>query len=362
MMKFKKEKYINQRQLKSGWSFQVIIRKDGHTIIETFNEKDYGSAKVAFQCAINYRNRKLTDVAENKYPVVKNIELFEVFEQSEALANLNAKTRRNHASLFARYIGNVPLDKFTPEFIITSLNKMVYDSSNDIISRVFNLCKQIDNTAILKGYYYTPRTIGIKVPKSKKIIAHKKERITDVDTINEILNKCKDRNIKGIIITAYYTGLRPAEIFALSKDDIKNNKLYINKQIGSNLEDEGVLRNTKTDGSTRVVPISSYLKPVLRRFDGPILFKNVDGGYFTSNKFNARTRRLFKSYGFSLYQCRHLFATTLEYAGVDRITIDSLLGHSHRNSTDIYVHTDDEKKENAIDKLGDNFGDHIKKL
>jgi len=256
----------------------------------------------------------------------------------------------------------MPLDNFTPDFILKSLNKITYECSDDLISRVFSIFKNIDNTAILKSYYSTPRTVGIKAPQSKKIEAFKDERITDVETIKAVLDKCKDPVIKGITITTYYTGMRPAEVFALKKEDIKGDMLHVYKQIGSNREEEGVIRNAKNTSSVRMIPISPYLKPVLDRFPGPVLFPNASGEHYTSSQFSAVTWRLFRPHGLTLYKIRHLFATTLEYAGVDRRTIDVLMGHSPKNSTDIYVHTDNEKMAAAIAKFGDQFGDQIRNL
>lgn len=355
MNKYKKEKYINQRQLKSGWSFQVIIRKDKYTIIETFNERDYGSARLAFDCAVNYRNRKLNEINEKRYSPSSSLTLREVLEESGVLNNFNMKTKRNHISIFNRFVENVSLNDFTPEFMIQTLNKVSLSQPDETIGRVLSLFKQIDNVAILKQYYLIPRTFGVKAPKSKKIIDFKPERITDVNTLEAVVKECKDEIIKSIIITAYYTGMRPAEIFALNKTDIRDGFIYVNKQIGSNTEEEGIVRNTKTSGSKRSIPISKYLMPVLKRLEGPILFPWSPGEYFTSNRFNARTARLFRPYNLSLYKCRHLFATTLEYSGVDRRTIDVLMGHTFKTSTDIYVHTNKEKMIEAIDKLGDHF-------
>lgn len=287
--------------------------------------------------------------------------LSRVFEESEELANFNAKTKRNHQALFNQHIKDLKLDDFNSEFMIRTLNSLTSSYSDDTISRVFRLFKQIDDTAILKGYYSVPRCIGFKAPKSKRIIEFK-ERITNVETLRSVLNECDDPTIIGIILTAYYTGMRPGEIFALNKDDIVDGWIRVNKQIGSDLENEGVVRNTKTPESTRMIPVSVYLKPVLERFTGPILFPSLTNEYYYSNLFNARTARLFRPYNLTLYKCRHLFATTLEYSGVDRITIDALMGHSVKSSTDIYVHTDKTKMIEAIGKLGDQFGDQIEKL
>ena len=61
--KFKKEKYISQVYSENTdiWSFQVKIRKDNFKISKTFSEKDYGSAKAAFNQAIIFRDQQLYD-------------------------------------------------------------------------------------------------------------------------------------------------------------------------------------------------------------------------------------------------------------------------------------------------------------
>ena len=355
-MKYKAEKYINQRLLKNGWSFQVIIRKDNKTITKTFNENEYGSARVAFDYAVNYRNRILNEIAENRYLSPVSLPLRAVFDESEQLGNYNKKTQRNHQTMFDRFIGDVPLDSFTPDFMIMQMNKMSLDYSDDQISRVFSLMKQIDYTAVLKQYYPSPRTIGVKPPKSKKIMKVKNDRITDKDTIEAVLKKCQDETIRGVILTAYYTGMRPGEIFALGEDDIKDGWIHVYKQIGSDLEEEGVVRNTKNQSSTRMIPISPFLQPVLERFSGPVLFLTASGENYTSNRFNAVTAGLFRPYKLNLYKLRHLFATTLEYSGVDRRTIDALMGHVPKDSTDIYVHTNNERLVKAIGKISEISG------
>ncbi len=356
-MKYKKERYINQRQTKHGWTFQVIIRKDGHTITESFSETEYGSARLAFDCALNFRNKTLADLSEKKYFPKTSIMLSQLFEESEDLSNINAKTKRNHLTLFNRYIGDIKLDDFTSEFMIKKLNDISYSLSDDTISRVFHLFKRMDETAILKHYYAVPRCIGFKAPRSHKIIEIKEARITDKDTVKTVYENCADKSIKGIIAVAYYTGMRPAEIYALGKKDIKNGYIYVNKQIGSDKEEEGVVTTTKNNYSTRMIPISPFLEPILEAYKGSVLFPNVGGDHFSSNTFNARTAPLFRPYNLSLYKLRHLFATTLEYEGVDRPTIYALMGHTPKNSTDVYIHSNKEKMKKAVMKIPDFLGD-----
>ena len=63
-MKFRKEPSIIQRQNKSGqWSFLVRVRTENGEICKTFSEKEYTSAKIAFETAVNYRNQMLYEMS-----------------------------------------------------------------------------------------------------------------------------------------------------------------------------------------------------------------------------------------------------------------------------------------------------------
>jgi site-specific recombinase XerD len=48
---------------------------------------------------------------------------------------------------------------------------------------------------------------------------------------------------------------------------------------------------------------------------------------------------------------RHTFATTLLDKGVDLKTVQGLMGHSHIRTTENYLHTTDDRKVEAIEKL-----------
>ena len=68
--KFKAEKHIRQRYSDRTklWTFQVNIQykneyENWETYNESFSEKDYGSAKLAFTAAVDHRNEMLKQIA-----------------------------------------------------------------------------------------------------------------------------------------------------------------------------------------------------------------------------------------------------------------------------------------------------------
>ena len=48
---------------------------------------------------------------------------------------------------------------------------------------------------------------------------------------------------------------------------------------------------------------------------------------------------------------RHTFATTLLDNGNDLKTVQSLIGHSHIRTTEVYLHSTDDRKVEAIQSL-----------
>ena len=51
------------------------------------------------------------------------------------------------------------------------------------------------------------------------------------------------------------------------------------------------------------------------------------------------------------HMIRHTFATTLLDKGADLKTVQALMGHSHIRTTELYLHSSDDKKVEAIEKL-----------
>lgn len=360
MNKFREERYIGQflSSTTKKWSFKV--RYNG--ITKTFAEKDFLSASQAFKEAKKFRDNL---ILEENIEIIrpKQTTVREVFKQSFDLIPIREETQRKLNCYFDKYINlDIPIQDLKQEHIITSLNGMIENSTNDTISRVFSIYKRIIKTALIKEYITKDITLSVILPKSHKLKAQKRQMITDKQTLEEVckliqkhfISPYDKRMYQLMIWFLYYTGCRPAEMFALEKDDIKKDYIDINKEMGSSLRDNNIVRPCKTELSHRQIPIADSLKPIIQEAmelsKSEIIFAMENGSHFNSTYVGDRLHGLAKKHGieFFMYQIRHLFCTDLMDAGADPKTIESLMGHADLKTTYGYLVTNDGKRKNAI--------------
>jgi integrase len=127
------------------------------------------------------------------------------------------------------------------------------------------------------------------------------------------------------------------------------------------------LKDTKTFKSNRNIPMHEDAKTVLSAIkpkEGDIsdiyVYGTETGGLWLPRNFQRDYKKFFSSaikakckvkYR-SAHICRHTFASELRRAGVDPKTISELLGHTRVNlSLNVYTHTDEASKIEAISKL-----------
>jgi integrase len=368
MNKYRKEPYITQRQGKNGkWSFQVFIRTEGFTITKTFAEKSYGSAKLAFEVAVQFRNRTLADIADNTILRKNNVTVREVFEEFLGSTSLSWKTKDYHQKLFKKYVlhKEKKIQEVTRADITEELNKMVEIASNDTISRVYTLWKNdIIETALAKEYINRDLMAGIRKPESH-MIQTKRGVETDRETVLKVedlvLHCTKSWHEKKVIIafleTLYYTGMRPAEVAVLTKDDIKKGYISVTKELGSSIEENNVVRRCKSPTSVRDIPIHPGLVETLEELKeiarSDKLFVKDDGQYMDSTWLSDVIRRLCKPKGieFNMYRLRHNMATSLVANKVDDRTTMDILGHAHYDMSLYYASSSDESRKKAVELL-----------
>ena len=122
------------------------------------------------------------------------------------------------------------------------------------------------------------------------------------------------------------------------------------------MNESGVIRDTKTYLSNRIIPISEKLKIViknqLKNNKYNILFSK-EGKYYSSTEIGNRIRLLCRknNIDFYMYQLRHLFSSNLVDKGVDARTHQELMGHANYSMSVNYASSNIDKKKKILDDI-----------
>jgi len=174
-----------------------------------------------------------------------------------------------------------------------------------------------------------------------------------------------------ILYTCLFSGLRAGELCGLKWEDInvQSGSLSVNKiayRVNVTLTKENSASVTevmigvpKTPSSIRDVPLSKQLL-----FFYKPLNKIVNPNFFiASNSIKPVEPKILRTaldkilaacgiQHIRLHDLRHTFATRCISAGIDSKTVSELLGHSSVVTTlKLYMHTDDDSKKAAVNKL-----------
>lgn len=183
----------------------------------------------------------------------------------------------------------------------------------------------------------------VKVTKESN--KNKKEPFseTEIKVLWDSLDKVENVDMALIMI---YTGMRPGELLELETDNIHLNERYL-------------VGGIKTEaGKDRIIPINKKILPLIRkRIDerNKTLIVNSRGNKMTYNSFlkdywNPLKGALKMEH--TAHECRHTFATMMDNAGANKLSIKRIMGHSTKDITDnIYTHKNIEELLKAIDLI-----------
>ncbi|MBI3814532.1 MAG: site-specific integrase [Nitrospinae bacterium] len=123
-----------------------------------------------------------------------------------------------------------------------------------------------------------------------------------------------------------------------------------------------ILLDKTKNGERREIPINQTLRDTLqripRRLDSPYVFTDDNGKRFRDvRKSFASALRRAGIKDFHFHDLRHTFASHLVMAGVDLTTVSRLLGHKDIKMTLRYAHLAPAHMHEAVQKIGNIFGD-----
>lgn len=155
------------------------------------------------------------------------------------------------------------------------------------------------------------------------------------EEVVQLIQSAQPGRQRVMVQTAYACGLRINELLHLRVTDIDSARMVVVVRQGKGRKD-------------RLAPLSSHLLADLRGYwrqyrPATWLFPGLNVGQpLTDGTFHRWFQELVRRAGFrkrvTCHTLRHSFATHLLEAGVDLVTLQALLGHSHVRSTVGYLH------------------------
>ena len=148
-----------------------------------------------------------------------------------------------------------------------------------------------------------------------------------------------------IVLILIYTGFRIMELLSIKKSNVF-------------LSDRYIVGGFKTEaGTDRIVPINSKILPLIeKRMQGESEYLIPSPRGFLWKYQNFRPSAwipLMEQLGMNhtAHDTRHTFVSLMSAAGVDKVIIQRIAGHSNRDITDHYTHVEVNRLIEAIDMI-----------
>lgn len=203
------------------------------------------------------------------------------------------------------------------------------------ISKLCQIMRRVLNYCVEKGYIQKSPFYNQRITTTPPKAEIKPFSLTEIQTI---LQNCDNVRFKTYLITAFFTGMRCGEIYALKWEnvDFTNDEIHIN----ATLSQQGLEQSPKTQSSKRIIDMLPIVKNAL------LAYKTIhtnDSYIFAENpKKNIRDDRqmwgkLLTKCGFEkrvLYNTRHTFASIMLSKGENPLWVGcKMLGHKDLSIT-----------------------------
>lgn len=270
-------------------------------------------------------------------------------------------------------LGSVKLNNITStvvnNFLTQKLQKGRIDKTGGLSASYVRSIMLIVNSAI-KFAVAEQMCLPLKTPIMKPSNSKTEITVLSIDEQKRLemhLRSDLDPTKAGIYISLH-TGLRIGEICALAWDDVdfKNRIIKIRHTVarvrvsesGKETATKLIIDAPKTPSSTRDIPISSALLPILEQIHSSSSSTYViseSSEFISPRTYEYRYHRLLDESGIAsvnYHALRHTFATRCIEAGVDVKSLSEILGHSNVGITlNTYVHSSMELKRSQLEKL-----------
>lgn len=244
-----------------------------------------------------------------KYKVLTNIYTKTSYDKYQ-------KALEYFQTFLKQYIGkpDIQIKQITPQLIENYYSFLLQHMQNNTAIKTIKKLKTIIQLAIDEGYI-TTNPFKLKIKEDKVI--HNPLTIEEINIIkNKEITIPRVSKVRDLFLFQCFTGLAYADMVNLSKDNIKENMIIINRQ--------------KTNVQS-IIPLLPQALEILEKYDYnlPILSNQKFNFYLLEvGSICNIPQKLHTHLG------RHTFATLLINAGVNITTIARALGHSNTRITE----------------------------
>ena len=272
----------------------------------------------------------------------------------------NTESQKNTLKAWYRpHIKPLLGDKVLTEITYEDLQGLLstLDLSYNTLCSYRGMLKHIFSYAFKREYIDKNPATDLKVPRQKQR-DHKPKLPATVEQYQLLYEVSKDDWCGIIIPLLFETGMRREEILGLDWSDVKDGYISVNKAYASTKggNSSPILKEPKTKGSKRQIPISPTLEKALRKHKA---MQGGDKDYVVSQqRFNARMsptgfNRKWKEYkekagirdSITPHSCRHYFASLLLTMGIPVNECMRLTGHDNYKTFMKYAYVEQTTKE-----------------
>lgn len=341
-------------------------RKDGryHTTVSTGRYDDegkliiknvYGKTKSEFEANLLGIRMQLAsgmdilsgDLTFKEYAA----KWFETYKSNKSIQtqDMYSNILKNHT----KDLNPMPLKEIRMTHIQKQVNSVADKPRTAELVRI--TCKQVFQCAVNDRILTFNPCANISLPRKQKA---EKRAFTHAEK-EAIKNAQYFPMEKAFIFTLYYSGMRPAEVYALTWNDIdfKNETISVNKSLNFRGQHPFVAP-PKTYNSVRTIEMHRSLIQALKDYKAInraiLLFGNADGDYMGLSEYQTLFKhcklKIEEALGhkteITAYYFRHSFCTSLYYSGVSMKEAIRLMGHADSKMImKVYAHLDSEKED-----------------
>lgn len=159
--------------------------------------------------------------------------------------------------------------------------------------------------ALVSSAYHmqTGRRLDLTTPNQTPV----KQHTPSDDEVKALLDSVSE-DLKICILLSAFCSLRRGEICALQREDFKDGFVTVNKSMVRDVTGCWIVKEPKTPGSVRAVPVPDKLMNMVRDREGKIVPFNPDQ---LTKKFRKAAKERFR-----FHDLRHYYASTAHYLGV----------------------------------------------